>query len=656
MKRENLDIPTSIKSREYKIFKEEEKIKSRIKTFYGKLCNFSEKLVKISPSKKDREKIQKDIDFCHLNITPEGVMSTNVITAVVTLIILIIYSVISFSGFYEFKVGYASLIFVTGMFLTYYTITYLKNIRSIYEMESGSESVNMIIYMAMYMRNTPNLEKAIEFTSANLSGNLAYELRKMLWDVEVRNFTNIKDALLQYTDKWKQNRDLIEAVSLLISSTSQIGNKRIETLNRAVKIMIDGNRVNAKNFTNDLKTPVIVVHALGIVLPLLGFVMFPLISTFLNIGVIPLFVIYNMLLPMILYMVIRRINNKRPATYSKIDVTENPDLPKPGNFFIGKKQFKAKYVSISTFFTCIIISFLLFQITSVSDITSPYKIASAIFFVGAFSFSTAIYFYLTSFQVLKISKETKSIEREFGDILFQMGNSLSNGIPVESAMDICVQNTKNLKIRNLFARSLYNMRKLGFTFKQSFFHKNYGSLRYYPSKMIRSVMTSVVESSQRGSQAASVTMLSVSKYVKNLYITQDDVRNELNDPVSSMKLQAYFISPLISAIVVTLTILILKILSGISSQVSSLPYVPTFSILNEVNITTFSFLIVVGFYMFETVLVLSLFVNGIENGHDQAGFRSMVAKAIVVSTVSFVVVMVISLLIFLPLIDLTGIS
>src|SRR3989344_9580768 len=58
---------------EYKVFRKEnlEKHLSRYENF----CNFSEKILKVSPNKKDIPSINEAINRLQLEITPEGAMS-----------------------------------------------------------------------------------------------------------------------------------------------------------------------------------------------------------------------------------------------------------------------------------------------------------------------------------------------------------------------------------------------------------------------------------------------------------------------------------------------------------------------------------------------------------------------------------------------------
>ena len=133
------------------------------------------------------------------------------------------------------------------------------------------------------------------------------------------------------------------------------------------------------------------------------------------------------------------------------------------------------------------------------------------------------------------------------------------------------------------------MKMMGFTFSQAFFDKEYGAIRYYPSKMIKSIMRTVVESSKKGVTTASLAMLSISRYLKGLHDTQEEVQEQLNDTLNSLKFQSYFLSPMISGIVVTLAVIIMRILLQIGKKVADFGQVnvPFLAQFGQVKITAF---------------------------------------------------------------------
>jgi len=514
--------------------------------------------------------------------------------------------------------------------------------------------------MAMYMRNVPSLEGAVKFASENISGYLGYELKKMLWDVEVGNYLSMKEALINYSRKWGKNREFIESVELMITSLSQMGDKRIKMLDESVNIILEGTREHAKNFNQQLKLPVMVVHALGIILPVMGLVLFPLISIFLHVGSTILFMGYDVVLPLVLYFIIVRILESRPVTFSKIDISENPDVPPKGKFFMGKKAVRAWPIGLVVGALIITLGIVMANAEAAAAVQEGIKfqgIVPAILITFGIALGLGIYFLLLARTRWKVRAQTRKVEGEFAEALFQLGSQLSGGVPIEVSIERSMDRIENLKIKDLFQKALNNMKMLGYTFQQAFFDPEYGAVRYYPSKMIKSVIHTVVESTKKGVNTASQAMLTVSRYLKGLHSTQEEVKEELSDTLNSLKFQAYFLSPMISGVIVTMAIIIIQILQQINIQTSNLGaagelgFGSLSSLFGGISITPFEFIIVVGIYLIETSIILAMFINQIESGDDDTGMKQIGGNALVIGYIVFIIIFFFTLAIFGPLIS-----
>ncbi len=633
-------------SREYRIYKEEEEIFSLPRTLYEKACRISAALLNLKPDAKTRKKLEEVIEFSHLKITPAGVSSLTILFALLTTIpttLLIILSL--FTPFNILPFGYGMLLMLMSLFFVVYLYNYPFFLKRRYESEVSSEIVTMILYMAMYMRNNPSLEGAIKFAADNLSGPIGLELKKMLWDVEVGNYFSMQAALLDYTEKWAKNREFVQAVELLITSMKQVGEKRITLLDETVNIVLEGNRERAKHFNQKLKLPVMVVHALGVILPVMGLVMFPVISVFLGIESAVLFVIYDVLLPLILYFVIMRISELRPATFSKIDISENPDVPPMGKIKIGSRLVSAWPIAALSAIPFIGLGLFIKQFETEG-------IIAGLLMLFGVAFSISLYNILLSRKRIEVRDKTRKIEGEFAEALFQMGNQVSSGKPIEISIKNSMERINNLEIKKFFDKALNNIKSLGMTFQQAFFDKDFGAIRLYPSRMIKNIMRTVVESSKKGVNVASNAMLSVSRYLKGIHSTQEEVREELSETVNSLKFQLYFLSPMISGIVVTLAIIIIRILKSLSASLGDFQsiQVPLISQFANITVTPFQFIIVVGTYIIETCVIISIFINNIENGDDPIGRMHTTGYSLLIGFIMFTVFTMVTLMVFGPLI------
>ena len=642
-------------SREYRLYQEEEKFASLPRTLYEKSCRFAESILHIEPDKKSRTKMQETIEFAHLKVTPGGTTSLTILFLLATVIPTMALMALPLLKLPGLSLGYGAMTLMLVLFFTYYVYSYPKRLRRRYESDTGSDIVTLILYIAMYMRNVPNLEAAVKFAADNLGGSMGYEMKKLLWDVEVGNYLSMQEAVTEFTRRWSSNRPFVEAVELLITSLRQVGDKRITLLDEAVNIVLEGSREQARHFNQNLKLPVMVVHALGIVLPVMGLVLFPVVAVFLNVSSTILFVGYDILLPLILYFVISGILETRPATFSKIDITENPDVPPSGKFAAGKKYYKAWHVGLIVGVIVVGLGMML-AMNEAAEAGSDFEgIIPALMISFGVAAGFGSYYMLLSRQRLAIRAKTREIETEFAEALFQLGNQISGGIPVELSLEHSMDRVQNLKIKELFGKALKNMKLLGFTFGQAFFDKEYGAIRYYPSKLIKSIMRTVVESTKKGVKTASIAMLSVSRYLKGLHDTQEDVKEQLNDTLSSLKFQSYFLSPLISGIVVTLAIIIMRILKDIGERVSEFGNVnvPLLASFGQVRITAFEFILIVAVYLIETAFILAMFVNSIESGEDPIGRQNIMGNSLIIGFIVFTVCMLATLALFGPLISNT---
>jgi Flp pilus assembly protein TadB len=642
----------SLISREYKIYREEERQASLPRTLYEKACNFSVRVMHVSPDKTSREKLQNAINFAHLNTTPDGILSLTIFFMLATIIPLIGLMLLSFMGLGGLPAGYGALAVMLALFFTYYLYLYPYHLRKRYEMSAGSDIVTFILYIVMYMKNTPSLEGAVRFAAENIKGDLGYELKKLLWDVEVGNFLSMEEALSEYTTKWVKNRPFVESTQMIISSMRQAGPKREEILEESVRIILDGNREQAKNFNQRLRLPVTVIHALGIILPVMGLVFFPIVAVFLGVDALMLFVGYDVVLPIILYFIITNTMEIRPATFSKINLNENPDIPPPGRFKHGKKNMRAWPIGLIIGAAMVALGAALYFIELAAVGEKNFEgIYSAIVLTGGIAVGFAVYYILLSSQRLKVREETRLIEGEFAEALFQLGNQVSGGTPLELSIQHSMDRIKNLKIKELFSKSLNNMKMLGMTFQQSFFDEKYGATRYYPSMLIKSVMRTIVESSKKGVRTAASVMMSISTYLKGLHDTQEDVKEALSDTLSSLKFQAYFLTPMISGVVGTLAIIIIQILRNLGEQSAGFgSEVPMLEQFSNISITPFAFVLIVSIYMIETSFILSLFINSIENGEDDIGKNNTTGYTLLIGFFVFAMCLLLTLMIFKPLI------
>jgi len=536
-------------------------------SLYERLCKISEGIIKVEPDKKTKEKIEEAIKITKMRITPEGAASLAVLFMLFVLIISLVDVFLYFILGIGLSLAYVMFFAFAGILLSYYLYNYPIYYKRVFLTRVGSELPFLIMYMVIYLRQYPTMEGALQFASKNLSGEIVDDIRKILWDLEVGKYRTVDEALISYLSIWgKENKYMIDAIRLLNESINQPEERRLKMLDEAIRVTFDGVSETAKRYSQELKIPIMLIHALGILLPVIGLVMFPILAIFLNISSFALFFGYDVLLPASLLFFIHHVLGRRPSVFTRVRPVNVPGLPPYGKLYLnfGKRRYILPILPISLAVSVpIIILGVMATLNAGKNNLLPSFLISFGILLG-----TSLYFYLSSRSRLKLREEIRNMEEEFSQVLYQIGNSIYNGIPLETAIERSVKEIGDLKIKNFFSIMLRNIRRLGMSFKQSIFDPTYGAIVFYPSYLIESVMKTVADASRKSIYSAAKIMISISKYLKILRKLEERIKELLEDVVSSLKLQAYALTPIVSGIIVTLSTVVINIINKLTSSLS----------------------------------------------------------------------------------------
>ncbi|MBN2202986.1 MAG: type II secretion system F family protein [Candidatus Aenigmarchaeota archaeon] len=609
---------------EYKSFMEE--IKQKPETLYEKACFFAEKIFPIKPNQNTATTIENSIHAAYINATPKGVYSLAFLSTVVSLIAVTLSIALGIGMIF----GIFGLLAVAGVF--YYFYNYPEYQAKSMRMKMSSDSVLAILYMVIYMRASPNLEGAVKFASQYLNGPLAWDLRKLLWDIETGKYPSADFALIDYINRWKdKNREFSEALNLLRGSL--VEEKRRETVyEETINVILNGTRERARHYAADLRMPMMLIYAMGVLLPVMGLILFPVIMIFISDTVKPSFVFfgYDVMLPIGLYFVVSYLLSSKPPTFSPPDISKAKNVPLMGKFEVGSKMIPILPISLA-----IAIPFIILGFVGIGDPVVYNSVNYSLLIILGITFSVVTYAFLDSYQKIKIRKDIETIEDEFATALFQLGNAVSGGLPLELAIEKARANLKEMRISKFFDIISLNMKKFGYTFDQALFDKKVGALWYYPSNLIQSIMQTLMQSSKKSINTAANSMVTISRYLKDVHEVKEEINEILGETVTSMKFLAMFLAPLVSGVTLTMAVIILRILTNLGSAMGNLTAASgdmntyqTVMLLpwamgsgGSLPITPSMFQLVIGIYMVETAVLLSIFLNGVMYGDDPVGVR-----------------------------------
>jgi hypothetical protein len=536
------------------------------------------------------------------------------------------------------------------------------------------------------MRHTSNLELAVEFASQHLTPPLSLDLRKVIWDVESGKFESVKESLESYLKHWNEtNKEFVEAFHLVESSLYEGSEeRRVGMLDKALDVILDRTYEKMLHYAQNLKGPITMLHMLGVVLPILGLVVLPLVVSFME-GVkwYHIATLYNLFLPIAVYFLARNILSKRPTGYGETDISEvNPEIKKYRNiiFKIGKSEIRIKpsIIAIIIGVTFLFIAFspqIIHFVSPTYDLNiagfdllgyredkyiankmvGPYGLGSSLlslFFPLALAFSIGLWYRLRSQNIIKIRNESKKLEDEFSSALFQLGNRLGDGLPAELAFQKVAEVIGDTTAGRFFKTAASNITRLGMGIREALFNPKIGAIAQFPSAIIQSSMKVLIESIKKGPRIAARALLNVSRYIKEIHKVNERLKDLLAETISDMKSQITFMTPIISGIVIGITSMITFILGKLSGNIESLgaqnlgAQITTLSNLFGDGVPTYFFQAVVGIYVFQIIFILTVISNGVENGHDKLQEKYLLGRNLINSTTLYCFIAGLIMLVF----------
>lgn len=647
-------------SKSYLTFKEE---RAREISRYEKLCKSLGSAIKLKVSEKDSEDIRKDLESAHLDLEPWQPLTLALTSFLLVFFLGILVSVavvLVNQSFSSFPLLFFFLVMVFSVFLFYFMKAYPKRLAHKWRLKASSQMVPAILYVVVYMRHTPNLERAIAFASDHLQPPLALDLRKVFYDVQVGKFSTMKASLDNYLETWRgYSTEFIEAFHLIESSLFEPDeSRRIATLEKSLKVVLDGVYEKMLKFTHSVKSPLTNVYMLGVVLPTLGLALLPLATAMLGgiLNWIHIMILFNLIIPFFVFYLTDKIVFLRPGGHGETSLLEK-------NPFYGKYQDKTPYLkSFFIVLPLLILGFLpfIFQFTplpQVIGLQADYSFAElglgffgdgnffgfietssgvkGPFGVGALILSFLIPLSVGMFfsiankertkQLIVERKKTDQLELEFNNSLFQVGNRLGNGVPLEIVFGKIAESSKGLRTEEFFRRVNYNIRQIGTNVEKAIFSKKRGAINFYPSELISISMKILVESAKKGLKIAAVSMMSISEYVKNIHKITARLRDLLAEVVSDMKSNMSFLAPLLSGVVVGLAAMITSILSRLRlEEIQGAETTTIGNLDNILNIFEVSSMIppyflqvIIGIYLIQIVFILTRTLVTVDSGEDR---------------------------------------
>jgi hypothetical protein len=599
-------------------------------------------------------------------------------------------------------------------FWTYWVLSYPDFRSTVVRIKSSDEALRVVLYMAMQLEMNPNLSQSVKSAAGHTNGYLSRDLAKVMWETETKQKTvqNIRQAISNRIDLWRKwSPSFVKSLEYLIDSLSRNGDDRRRMIEKGQEKIIGDMENQMDEYARDLTSPIRVLNMAGIMLPLMGLIMFPLISVFLGgdkvgVGGISVYMgfVYLIILPLFLYFLVKRLISKRPGAYSHPSLEHVDNLPPKDKVRVSfsGKTYEIPLVPLA-FIVGLLVALpgiiyyfnLLNTIVSFETgieltggqvqtpdqwkdfINNQYDVDNAVpNVVQAMSLFWGVnaglvtYFLGRSYGRQKIRKKIEKIEEDIEIGLTELENALSKGMPIERAMYTVTEKFEEIgesdkPLEEFFEKILDNMEQKGFPFERAVFDDNEGAIQNYPSNILRNAMNMLADSSAKGPNIAAENLRRVNDYIKNQKKVEETIRRLLDETVSQMQIQAKFIAPVITGAAGAMSLLIVQTLYIIAERLRELQeslmvgqqsnsggFADQIALIKNLDsaLPPTLILLIVSLYLVEVSLILGYFMNGIENGFDEISRDMQISKTLIYSTTVFSLIVIISALVVMPLV------
>jgi len=616
-------------------------------------------------------KYQDNLNFTGLDVEPKDILLLAYAGAFISFIVFFIFDlliILSYGShiwdidtFTILLMGAITFVFpiIIINLLANYPKTYARYIK----IHSLGDIPEILSYLVMYLKLVPNLENSVKFAASESNTSLAKDLRKMMWDMEIRVYYGIDDALTSFATQWGKWNEYFKRSLHLIRSSIQERDEasRLVTLNRALDVALEGTRDTMNQFASKLHQPTMVIYSIGIMIPLSLVAMLPAAGLIgMKITIIQVFFLYDIILPLFIFFYTRKILLMRPATFNP------PDIPDDHPKLLHINKHKRFIISIAVGI-CIALPGVFFLIVpyilpSGSSNTFLHFIADSqglnayfpvtLFILWGFTISVALYCISVYHPYKKIRDDIKQIEKEFSDALYILGKRIAEEKSPEESFMYVANTMSGAKIAEVFSQTGYNLTAVHTNLREAMFSPEFGSLKYVYSDRIKAIMLLFIEGIQKSQRAASISIIRIADHLKELQEVENKIKDTLFSLTSTLRGTSAMFAPLIAGVTLAITKLISNILHSLSGKIPT-ETLSGSSVLSTVadsftieNVRPEYFVLVIGIYVIEIVFLLTRFTNGIDEGDDKAAYMYSLGKMLPTSIAVLTLTIIIGQMLF----------
>ncbi len=586
------------------------------------------------------ESDQKKFDDIYFEYTSKEVNTT------VMFFFAIVFMLYYMASFIE--ANFALTVFFLGAICCIIIYVYPTRIHYNYMiMEYNEQMFKAVLGMSNFISMKTSLEYAFFETSEQLRGILRIEFDDIKRRIQRKDKNSLGDAFKLYIQKWNAvDKVFVKSLRLLETAVMADEKDMDEIIKETIRTLLINYRIRGKRSAEELASKARGLISFGVMLPVISLMLLPLLSIFMadmiKTGMVMF--MYNVMFPTILLLVALDFATKR-IQIDTIHLEESPSYRQMPRWI-----YYICFVVIIGFAFPALIHLMNIDLSTFASAENEYKFLS-IFYIWLLPFGIMLGIFIFVKYYIHLHEkqwlDVRAAEDDLPHLLQIFTTYLSLNISIENiipsiASDYRSEGFSDHPIVRMFTEL---SRKLIYT-KGNLFNLLSKILdTICPSFKVKNVLSNILSFSTISQDSAKKAAKLIREQTIALLELDDYIRTLLAETVGLLNISITMLMPLLSAVAVIMSVVIVKAINFITDQLKEIS--SAFGgggiELNLVDITKIipptMLEIIVSLYFIEMYIIISLFATKIEIGND----NFMFAKKLDSNIMGFIIYSVILL-------------
>lgn len=580
---------------------------------------------------------QKKLDFIRFKYSSKEIINT----ALACLAgIFLLSQIIGFIADFLQPAGQAELIFIVQVIKTVNTaftflgaiacaVLYIYPVHIFYSKEIqryNEQMLRAILSMTNFISMRTSFEYAFIETTKQIKGVLRMEFEEIGNMIQRKEKIDLGHAFEDYLKGWVEiNPVFVKSLRLLQTALMAEEKDRDNILQETIRTLMINFKIQGKRNAEELAGKAKNLVSFGVLLPVTSLMLLPLFSVFLSDFIKPSAMVFafNVLFPIVILLMALDFANKR-LQIDTIDLEASPDYQTIPVWIYGLCGLIVMGFSIPG-----ILHLISVDLSTPASAEVEYQFMS-VFNVWLITLGFMIAIYIISRYYIHLHqelwKDVKETEDDLPHLLQILSTYLSLSISMENIIprvekDYLEEGFPNHPVVRIFrevSRKLMGSKEKMTVFIQDILRK------VCPSVKVTNILNMIISFSTISLPSATKAAKLSREQSISIIELDDYIRTLLSETVALIGITITMLMPLLSAVSVIMSLVIVKSLTFIGQVLSDIGAsfgagsMLDLSLVDVTKILPPTYLeVIVGFYFIEMFLVLSLFSTKIEIGDDK---------------------------------------